>query len=228
MTKCIIFDFDNTLVDNTKLDYEGFKKPSYQLGLHIFSKKDIILHRKHGLLANEIIKKIKLKEKNNFSINNFLNLRKIFLNSVESNIFLELRTGSKELLYFLKKNNVKCYLCSVRSNKKTIYLFLKKNNLLQYFSGILLPKDLKINIDNSNHSNRILIKTSLIRKITKKINSNDIVYVGDSSEDIISAKRLFIKFVLFKSFYLRNDDVTLSKVTNMKILKNYLIDFLQL
>ena len=178
--------------------------------------------------VNEIIKKIKLKEKNNFSINNFLNLRKIFLNSVESNIFLELRTGSKELLYFLKKNNVKCYLCSVRSNKKTIYHFLKKNNLLQYFSGILLPKDLKINIDNSNHSNRILIKTSLIRKITKKINSNDIVYVGDSSEDIISAKRLFIKFVLFKSFYLRNDDVTLSKVTNMKILKNYLIDFFQL
>ena len=46
MTKCVIFDFDNTLVDNSKLDYEGFKQPSHQLGLHIFSKKALVLHRK--------------------------------------------------------------------------------------------------------------------------------------------------------------------------------------
>lgn len=228
MEKYVIFDFDGTLVDNQLLDYESFKKPCIKLEIKPLSKDEIWQQRKDGLLAQEIIKNIQKKRKKIFSINKFQNYRNIFLGSQESNLFLQLRKGTKELLSFLKKNNVKCFLCSVRSDKKLLTNFLIRNNIKQYFSGILLAKDLKINIDHSNLLNRILIKSSLIRKIKKKNNSNDIVYVGDSYEDIISAKRLFIKFVLFKSFYLRNADITLSKVTNMKILKNYLTDFLQI
>lgn len=229
MEKYVIFDFDDTLVDNKLLDYESFKKPCIKLEIKSPSKNEIWQQRKDGLLAQEIIKNIQKKEKKVFSIDKFLNYRKIFLNSQESNLFLQLRKGTKELLSFLKKNNVTCFLCSVRSDKKLITNFLISNNVQQYFSGIFLARDIKINIDNRNSSNQILIKTSLIKQILKKTSSNNIIFVGDSEEDLMSANRLSIKFVLFEKLYLKKKfgDVII-KVINMKVLKNKLIHLLKL
>ena len=120
MIKIIIFDFDDTLVDNTLLDFEGFKIPCQKLGIKFPPKNEIWKLRRQGKLAFDIIKKIKQKEGKVFLFNEFLSLRKVFFNSLESNLFLQLQKGSKELLSFLKKNGIRCILCSVRNDKKII------------------------------------------------------------------------------------------------------------
>ncbi len=229
MNKCVIFDFDDTLVNNDLLDYEGFKRPCNYFGIKIPSKNEIILQRKKGLLAHEIIKNMNQKIKKVFPITDFLIYRRNFLLSSESNSFLRLRNNTKNLLLFLKRNGVLCYLCSVRSNKKLIINFLTNNNILHYFSGIFTPQDLKINIDNRNSSNRILIKTSLIKQILKKISSNHIVFIGDSKEDFIAANKFFIKFILLPKHSFKNEFGNyICIASNMKILKNKLIQLLQL
>ena len=229
MNKCVIFDFDDTLVNNEPLDFEGFKRPCNYFGIKPPSKNEISLQRKKGLLAQEIIKNINKKTKKVFSIADFLNYRNFFLSSSESNSYLRLKNNTLNLLSFLQKNGVICYLCSVRSNKKLIINFLINNNIQHYFSGIFIPQDFKINIDNRNNSNRILIKTSLIKQILKKISSNQIVFVGNSKEDFIAANKFLIKFILLPKHSFKNEFTdNLCIAFNMKILKNKLIQLLQL
>jgi len=229
MEKYVIFDFDDTLVNNELLDFEGFKRPCNYFGIKPPSKNEISLQRKEGLLAEEIIKNINKKTKKVFSITNFLNYRKNFLSSSESISYLRLKNNIQNLLSFLQKNGVICYLCSVRSNKKLIINFLINNNIRYYFSGIFIPQDFKINIDNRNISNRILIKTSLIKQILKKISSNQIVFIGDSKEDFIAANKFLIKFILLPKHSFKNefsDNVCIA--FNINILKHKLIQLLQL
>lgn len=224
MKKYVIFDFDDTLISNEVLDFESFRRTCNYFGIMSPSKNEIYKQRNKGLLAKEIVTNILDKSKKSFSVNDFLNYRKNFLSSQESNSFLEIRTGTKKLLSFLEKNGVKCYLCSVRNNKKLLMHFLNENNISKYFYKILIPSDLKIRLDNDVFSNRVLIKNSLIKNILKKIPHNNFIFVGDSKEDLISSNNFFIKFILFKKDYFNNQfghDVI--KVSDMKILKNKII-----
>ncbi len=221
--KYVIFDFDDTLVNNYPLDFESFRYTCEYFGIQSPSKNDIHKQRKKGLIAKKIIMEILSKSKKSFNVNDFLDYRRNFLTSPESNSFLELRKDAKSLLSYLEKNGVKCYLCSIRSDKKLITNFLKKKNISKYFSKILTPSDLRINLDSNNFSNRVLIKNSLIKNILKKRQTDNFIFIGDSQEDLISANNFFIEFILFKKDYFNNEfghDVMM--VSDMKILKNKL------
>lgn len=229
MIKYVIFDFDDTLISNKQLDFESFKHTCEYFETKSPTKNELHKQRKKGLLARDIVKNIVHKSKNSFSINDFLNYRKNFLLSKESNSFLELRSDTKNLLSFLKRNEVKCYLCSVRSNKKLLLNFLNENNISKYFSKILTPSDLKINLDNTILSNRVLIKNSLIKNFLKGISHNNFIFVGDSEEDLISANNFSIKFILFEKEYSNNKfKSNIITVSDMKILKKKLVQLLQL
>jgi len=223
MKKYVIFDFDDTLVSNEVLDFESFRCTCNYFGIISPSKNEIYKQRSKGLLAKEIVTNILNKSKKSFSVNDFLNYRKNFLSSQESNSFLKLRKGAKNILSFLEKNGVKCYLCSVRNNKKLLINFLNENNISKYFSKILIPSDLKIRLDNNIFSNRVLIKNSLIKNILK-IPYDNFIFVGDSKEDLISSNNFSIKFILFKKDHFNNQfGHNVTKISDMKILKNKLI-----
>jgi phosphoglycolate phosphatase-like HAD superfamily hydrolase len=227
MNKYVIFDFDDTLVSNQLLDFESFRRTCDYFEIKSLSKHEIDKQRSKGLLAREIIINIIDKSKESLSVDDFLNYRKNFLTSQESNSFLELREYTKNLLSSLEKNGIKFYICSVRSNKKLLTNFLNENNILKYFSKVLIPSDLKIKLDSNNFSNRVLIKNSLIKNILKRIPLDNLVFVGDSKEDLISANNFSVKFILFKKSYFNNQfghDVM--KVSDMKILKNRLMELL--
>lgn len=223
MKKYVIFDFDDTLVSNQLLDFESFRHTCEYFGIRSPSKHDIHKQRKKGLIAKEITIEILSKSKKTFNVDSFLDYRRNFLISPESNSFLELRKDTKNLLSFLEKNKIKCYLCSVRTNKKLLTNFLNKKNISKYFSKTFTPSDLKIHLDSDNFSNRVLIKNSLIKNILKKRLIGNFIFVGDSQEDLISANNFCIKFILFKKDYFNNEfSQDAIMVSNMKILKNKL------
>ena len=78
---------------------------------------------------------------------------------------------------------------------------------------------LKVKLDNSNYSNRILIKTSLIRLAIKQntITNKNILYIGNSLEDYDVAKELKINFIFLVNQYLPNPKINgLKKISSMK------------
>jgi len=219
MKNLIIFDFDDTIVDNSKLDYMGFKIPCQKLGIKFPSKLKLKTYRKKGLTAREIIKFFSNNEK---IIMEFLILRKIFLKKKSSN-YLTVKPFSNLVFQKLIKSNNELVICTVNNNPKMINFFLKVNNLNQLFKKIFTIKDLGITLENNNYSNRILIKTSLLRLILKnsKNQNKNFIFIGNSLEDYFAAKKSKIKFIYFQNSYLPNPKINnLIKITKMKQLSN--------
>jgi len=214
MIRLVIFDFDDTLTDNSFLDYQAFLQPGKQLGIPTPPLKKIRVLRKKGFLAKEIMKKF-LKENNKKLINDFLIKRSKFLNKSESFRYLKLKKNTKSLLNFLKKNKIKCILCTTKKNKKMVLNFLVKNNISSYFSKTYFMKDLKFMIDNLDESNRVLIKNILVRKILKneKIKPNEILFVGNSVDDLKTAKNMKTHFIYFQNTYL--EELSNKKITKV-------------
>lgn len=214
MKNLVIFDFDDTIVDNSTLDYMGFKIPCQKLGIDFPSKLKLKTYRKKGMTAKEIF--------NIFSNDNeitikFLKLRKSFLKNKSSD-YLIVKPFSSFVFKKLIKSNNELVICTVNNNPKMIRKFLKEKKLDQYFKKFFSIDNLGIFIENNNYSNRILIKTSLLRLIIKnsRNSNNDFLFIGNSLEDYYSAKKLKIKFIYLLNSYLPNPKINnLIKATKM-------------
>ena len=214
MESLVIFDFDDTIVNNFELDYMGFKIPCQKLGINFPTKSKLQMYRRKGMLAKEIVQMFTNDQK---KINEFLKQRKKFL-KIESSNHLKVKPFSTLVFRKLIKNN-ELIISTANNNPKMIKLFLKENNLDQFFKNFFTINDIGIKLKNDNFSNRILIKTSLLRLIIKN-HKNSIKYftfVGNSLEDYYAAKNLKIKFIYFINSYLPNPKINnLKKVTSMK------------
>lgn len=219
MIKVVIFDFDDTLIDNRELDYQGFKIPSVKLGLKIPSKQKIFRLRNKGFLAKKIVTYLCSKQQRQKLATDFLSIRKNFIHCEKSIPFLKLKTGTKQVLQSLKKKDIKCFVGSVRTNKNTIRKFLKEKAMINYFEGIYLTNDVKPNISNTSSSNRILIKSAIIKYIAKKfaLNLDQIIFIGNNKEDFKSAS-IGVKFIFYKNSYL--PDLKYNNIIKVKTMKD--------
>lgn len=223
MIKAVIFDFDDTIIDNNLMDYRSFIIPSKKLGLKLPSTNKITEFRKKGYLATNIISKFFLNEENKDLIHEFFSIRKNFVQSLDSTKFLRLKKNLRFLLRILKRKQIECYLCTTRQQKEIVYAVLKKNDITKYFGGIFFNENLGIIIDNYNKQNRILIKTSLLHLImkTRRLQNTEMIYVGNSEEDLLAAKILKIHFIYIQNSYLPNlNEKNTIKVKNVLDLKN--------
>jgi len=231
MNQVIIFDFDDTLIDNRTLDYQGFIQPSKKLGLSIPKKNQIINLRKKGFLARKIIKLVSMNSPKKFSIKDYLSLRQKFLNKEESIRYLHLKKDTLSVLKTLKTKKIAIYLSSVRSNKKLVKVFLKQKKIDKYFTKIYFQEDLGFELNSYSPVNRILVKTSLLRLIQREVksNSNNIIYVGNSVEDLRAAQRLLIPFIYFWNAYTKKEKTgKIVIVKNMNELKKKIYQGLNL
>ena len=204
MIKIVIFDFDDTIVNNNKLDYQSFMVAFKHVNLPTPSLKKITKLRKGGYLAKDIAR-IYLKKNNKLSsLSNFLNFRKKFLNSKESILFLCLKKGTRALLHLLKNKNIKILLCSSTNNKNLVICFLKKKKISRFFSNCYFMKNVGLNIKNSSESNRIRIKNRLLQKILKNESTqpNEIIFIGNSKEDLYASENIGINFIYLQNNYL--------------------------
>ena len=202
MIRLIIFDFDDTITDNFLLDLKSFYFTCKQFDVKLPTKNKILKFRREGLLASDISKHL-VGISNKIDLDSFIIHRKKFLenNSVK---YLRLKKNIKKLFSFIKTKEIKIVICSANKHKFIIEDFLKINKIFHKFSKILTMAELGFTIDNSSFSNRVLIKKSLLHNVLKKFNvsTNEIVFVGNSLEDLQSANYFGIPFIYFQNNYL--------------------------
>lgn len=226
MIKLIIFDFDDTLTDNSRLDLYSFLIPCKKLDLKEPATTMITSLRKKGYLAKDIVKKIIPYTNQQPLYDEFIRIRNEYLESERSLRYLKLQNNTKSLLHILQQKKITCVLSSANKNKDRVLHFLQINNIKKYFSKTYFMDDLCFKIDNSNEENRILIKKSLLHKIIKyrSINHNEIIYVGNSIEDLEAASYFRLAFVHYQNQYLKKlDNYDIIKTDNMKNLKKLII-----
>lgn len=222
MTNLVILDFDDTITDNRLLDFKAFETPCKNLGIAPPSLKMISSSRKKGLLARDIMQKHLKKIGKSNLLNDFLAKRDMFLSDLKSMHHLQLKKHVLSVLVLLKRKKIKCILCSARKNKQMVKSFLKYSKIDSYFFTTYFMHDMGFVIDNLVKSNRILIKTSLLKQIIKDahIDPQKVLYVGNSSEDYEAATRLKIPFIYMENNYLdKESDLDLNRVSNMFDLK---------
>lgn len=226
MIKLIIFDFDDTITDNSKLDLYSFLIPCKKLDLKEPTTTMITSLRKKGYLAKDIVKKIIRYKSQQFLYNEFIKIRNEYLNSKISLRYMKLQNNTKSLLHTLQQKKITCVLSSANKDKDKVLRFLQINNLKKYFLKTYFMDDLCFKIDNSNEENRILIKKSLLHKIIKHqpINHDEIIYVGNSIEDLETANYFRLPFVYYQNRYLKKlDNYDIIKTDNMKNLKKLIV-----
>lgn len=220
MIKLIIFDFDDTITDNKNLDFESFKITCKKFNIkNSLSLKKLVNFRKKSNTAKDILKFIKNSTHKTFSTQNFLEYRHNFLIGENSANFLQLKIDTKLILKMIQKYKIPIFLCTVREDKQLVINFLKKNHIENYFKNVLCSSDLNVKIDNMISNNRILIKSSLLKKIIKKykFKHNEILYVGNSFEDRIASSIHHIQFLKVNNDYLPEENFDyLYSVNNMK------------
>ena len=149
MTRLLIFDFDDTLVNNHYLDIKSFEIPYKIVSLNPPSKYEIKKLRRKGKTADYIIKK-NLKEKNLKKFyNNIINEREKFFSNDQTN-YLILQNHLKKNLKEIKTKNIELNIITTNKNKNLVLQFLKQKKIIKYFSKIIFKDDLNIKLDNSD------------------------------------------------------------------------------
>jgi phosphoglycolate phosphatase-like HAD superfamily hydrolase len=127
----------------------------------------------------------------------------------------------------LINNENELIIATANQNPKIIYKFLKEKNLNQFFKKIFTINTLNIDLQNNNYSNRILIKTSLLRMIIKNYKNSfkNFVFVGNSLEDYYAAKKNKLDFIYFQNSYLPNPKIrNFKRITRMNQIINLIIE----
>ncbi len=222
MIKLIIFDFDDTLIDNQILDYNSFKILSLRNNLRYPTKKELIHFRKNNYLATQIISWISLKSNLEFNQNLYIKKRKQFLQSKNSIDYLKLRPNVKKFFKFLKFYGIKIIICTMRTNKKIIEIFLEKNKLLDYVDDIVYRRKNPKNLAKKNPEN---IKNILIKNILKKFpfKKSEFLSIGDSVADEEAAKQNNISYFIMR---FDNDHISRPKLKNQIDSYKEIINFL--
>jgi phosphoglycolate phosphatase-like HAD superfamily hydrolase len=205
MIKLVIFDLDDTLTDNRYLDFESFDFTCKKFNIkNPLTLKKLVTLRRNKKTAKNITNLIKNQTSTIFSKNQFLEYRKNFLTSNDANNFLRIKPGTLLTLKSIYKKKILICLCTVRRKKQIIINLLKQNKIEKYFNDILSTVDIDTKIDNTNSENRILLKSSFLKKFIQKyqFNSDEILYVGNSNEDFISALKHNVVFLKFENEYL--------------------------
>jgi len=198
MIKLVIFDFDDTIIDNKNLDYQSFRQVSMNLNGYMPTKINISKLRKENYLAIEIVNWLLKKSKNRFNVTHFWEERLKFLESKKSLKYISLRPYSKLFLKKLKKHNIIVIIATLRKNKKILELFIENEGIMPCIDSIFNLKDKTI--ETRKLSNAIKSKKDLFNQILKSYNfkSEEILSIGDSKADYKAAKSFKINHIILK------------------------------
>ena len=175
MIKEIIFDFDGTIADSFGMMMDLFAEHKNEFGFEEFGDKEVKIYREEGVAS--LIKKRKIPI---WKVMKIVRVGKKLVNQKIENI--KPFEGVRELLIELKKMNLVLGIMSTNS-EENIRKFLEKNNIdiFDYVVG----------------KGSLFGKTRVIKSILKKrkLNKNEVIYVGDEVRDIEACRKLEIKIV---------------------------------
>jgi len=184
--KCIIFDFDDTIVYSEQMKVKEFFNISKQygrIGIDFYNEninKRLTRYEYFNNLSKKIINNT-LLNKDNSKLLYHIMLKKFTETITQKLKETEEILNIKEFLEFLKKNNYKIFISS-KSNTDDIINTLEHKKILKYFNGIYGLNQSKI-----KHFNEIMKE--------KNFTNKEICFIGDSYSDYEVAKEIDCEFI---------------------------------
>jgi len=184
--KCIIFDFDDTIVYSEQMKVREFFNISKQygrIGIDFYNEninKRLTRYEYFNNLSKKIINNT-LLNKDNSKLLYHIMLKKFTETITQKLKETEEILNIKEFLEFLKKNNYKIFISS-KSNTDDIINTLEHKKILKYFNGIYGLNQSKI-----KHFNEIMKE--------KNFTNKEICFIGDSYSDYEVAKEIDCEFI---------------------------------
>jgi len=222
----IILDFDDTLIDNTKLDLDSFHYIIKKNHLKKIKDDKIIRWRKNGMLARNILRILIIK--NNNTLENSVKDRLDYLRKGGKGISsIILREGVRETLKKLKAMNYFIVVVTSRDDKsivKKTLQFLKISHLIdKIYSNSDFQKTKKRNPRDYVELKTYLYQLSLTDNHSK-IGEKKVLVVGNLKADIIAAKNLKLDSVAIKGSY--RFDSGIIKMTSVVCDFNSILNYL--
>ena len=174
--KVIVFDFDGTIADTYQAIVDITNDLSSEFGYQPIDEEELLLLK--NLSSKEIVKRAEI------SLFKIPFLVKRVQKELGGQIAdLSPIKGIESVLLELKQRNY--ILGIVTSNvRENVMLFLQKNNL-EYLFDFIYP--------GTNIFGKHRIINELVRK--RKLNKTDVIYVGDETRDIRSARKSGINVI---------------------------------
>ena len=199
--KLIIFDFDDTLTDNSQRDFQSFQYLIKKFYLKSINKNELINFRKKSKTSEFIIKKI-MNANDEKLYNKYYQDRLVFLekNSSYEN-FVKLKFCTLEILNKLKKDKYILALNSIQSNHTNFLNVVENFKIKNYFHEIVTDNSIS---SNSSYQNRYNVKKILYEKILNRLKINDpkdVLVVGNLFSDILPADSLGIDSIMIKGSF---------------------------
>jgi|TARA_B110000495_G_scaffold197791_1_gene208605 phosphoglycolate phosphatase-like HAD superfamily hydrolase len=199
--KIIIFDFDDTLTDNTERDFQSFQHIIKKFKLKSMNKNEIFNLRENSKTSEFIIKKI-INFNNKKLYNECYQERLFFLErNLSYEKYVKLKFCALEILNRLKKDKYIIALNSIQSNHTNFLNILENFKIKNYFQEIVTDKLVS---SNSSYQNRYNVKKKLYEKILNRLKINDpkdVLVVGNLFSDILPANSLGIDSIMIKGSF---------------------------
>lgn len=174
--KAVIFDFDGVVVHSYANHLRGFAKAAEKIGMELDLKE---VHKRFGRSEEDIIRELfpKMLRKD---VKKFVNLKNKFYMKTIRKKGVELIPHVSEVLKFLKKKKIKVGIAS-SSSRFNLMMGLRETGIRKFFESIVAAEDVK------NHKP----DPEPLFKITKmlKVNPAECIYIGDSANEMIAARR---------------------------------------
>ena len=187
--RAVIFDFDQVLIDSYKDHLDAFVLAAKKFGVEL-NKSDVKkIYHKFGKSAKEIMEDIR-PQMTSAEIKKFTEEKDRIYRKIITKRGVKLMKGAKEILIFLKQKKMKIAIAS-SATRKNIMIGLKKNKIERFFPVIVSAEDTKRHKPFPDP----LLKTARLLKVKPR----ETVYIGDTTYEIISAKRARMIGIAVKS-----------------------------
>jgi|LULS01.1.fsa_nt_gb phosphoglycolate phosphatase-like HAD superfamily hydrolase len=219
--KLIIFDFDDTLTDNSKRDIQSFIHiiRKFNLALDYQVGQKIVQWRRAGMVSNSIIKKL-IDADDKILFKKCVKQRLNFLENYDSYTkYVQLKHTTIRILSELNNQNHIIVLNSIQSDYQKFQKILTYFKINDFFQKIFINQ---LSTTKNSMEDIIQLKELLYEKIISEFNfinnKKNVLVIGNLLSDIIPAKNLNLKSLMIEgSFGFDNSmDYSCTQINELK------------